>query len=883
MCVNMRLSVELKNITLRKVDPKTIKAMVSWNLFLLVAHACNSVTNVQSQHFNIDEERTQDIVCDQSDDTVDCVVDCIVSSSCSWLTIYGGAGDTVVNCDNYAACYKTTINGTGHTFVNCTEKYACYEAEIIGATGDTSVMCSGFHACFNATINGGQEDTFVNCTNTTSCAYAVITGGGGNTFVNSNADLSGWLAVINGGAGDTHVNCIVGECLSAWISCTERVPCMSATITGGGGDTSVRCHGVLTCDNATIHGGTANMFVDCVGIGACGNTTLNSGQGNMVINAEGTAALEATTINCLAPKYCNITAYGSELALRDSIIRADFKDGTKLFVNLVGPNVNGLARTQIYCPMDHKTGSEYTNDSFCNIHAEGTFVLEDTSIYAVEAFNNVYIECNTDDLIGKDCYENNHPTLYCTSQFNASCALEPSSDGNHMDFLDPDCLCADYVLPSPPPTAFPSVQPTTALPTFSPTKYDPEGDSPRTLYVSTSNGCDVGVCDTDAFDWNGHCYYDWFNALDGFDECCSNVNTVPPAQSTVCSVPREESIMINGTGTFSFHFAGDIYDKYLPSQGIYDNDEGEWILERCFTVADPFVCYHPTVTQIRYEEIDYNYANDKDQYLNLAYKNMSNLVNVPFCKSGTSRECGIWDTCPIDNGLLDIAWTSEGRYVLYWINGPGVRPRCGNYLSAISINVVLQLECSAFLRSSTCSTFTYTWSCLRGEGECAENDGHGTIKMDIGQYTFSETIRTADKQIRIVGQGEIKTTLTHDTPDQSLIDCYFKQCYITIANLSYNLTSTNVIQATNRGHIKFENIRFISNDDTTKVTFVFDDASQVLFSNCVFARQIITWNITNEASVSITQSTFKNINTNDGYDANSIFNIENAVLSISES
>eukprot|EP01083_Nonionella_stella_P119354 356700_1 len=111
---------------------------------------------------------------------------------------------------------------------------------------------------------------------------------------------------------------------------------------------------------------------------------------------------------------------------------------------------------------------------------------------------NVKIECDTREdrsTVHRDF------VLYCTQQFDENCTLQCPQNDVGIEIVDePNCFCADYVLPTPQPTHNPTMRPTTS-PSFSPTRYDPNQESPNILYVS-KKGCDAGPCDSDRFDWS---------------------------------------------------------------------------------------------------------------------------------------------------------------------------------------------------------------------------------------------------------------------------------------------------------------------------------------------------------------------------------------------
>eukprot|EP01083_Nonionella_stella_P209444 759222_1 len=281
--------------------------------------------------------------------------------------------------------------------------------------------------------------------------------------------------------GNATINCT--------IDCIEPNSCSYANIYGGAGPLFLDCIGTSSCSTANIYGGVAPMFLNCHGEGSCRSADIYTANTTTLIDAQGDYSLKWSDIWCNTTEYCNITVQGTE-ALEYAFIYADVVNGTKLYVNATGEMT--LKYTDIACPIDHIPGDRYSNDALCNIYAQGENVMFGTNIYAVESFHNVKIECDLNRT--GPTYE--YPVLFCGKHLDEPCALEcPQND---IDFLDPNCFCVDYTIPSPAPTHNPTMLPTTSSPTFSPTKYDPEEEPPNTLYVS-KNGCDAGPCDSDRF------------------------------------------------------------------------------------------------------------------------------------------------------------------------------------------------------------------------------------------------------------------------------------------------------------------------------------------------------------------------------------------------
>eukprot|EP01083_Nonionella_stella_P300614 1027285_1 len=607
-----------------------------------------------------------------------------------------------------------------------------------------------------------------------------------------------------------------------YTNCTGYRQCYHETITCDHGNAAVNCTidciGEYACDFADIYGGAGPLFINCHGYLACSKADIRT-RASTLIDGQGLSSLSNADIHCNTTEYCNITAEGW-MALYWADIYADIVSGTKLFVNATGESA--LQDTIIRCPIDDIRGDSYSNDALCNIYAQGDEVMKGTKIYAVESFYNAHIECDAPQTTISNPNVYNSVLLCAEFEFDQFCELECPQNGIGIEFVDEsNCFCADYMIPTPQPTHNPTMLPTTSSPTFSPTKYDPKEESPNVLYVS-KNGCDAGPCDSDRYVDEPHCLKDQTNVISS--KCTSN-----------------NTLLFNVTGvvTVTHSVTEDAYD-YCPTHphcsDDYVRNEGVEVL--CFGIDDG-QCYRPAVMEVLYQNIDYR---NESKYLNIGYRNESNLLNNKTCYSGTEWTCDEFIECPVRITPLDTVWSADaGPYALYITNGPGVNKYCFFPPNPpLRMNVKLSLQCG-----QPCQSVEYTWSCLNGsEFDCSQYDGNGKIKMDVGQYTFNGTMRISNKQIRIDGQSSNTTTLTHRTGTNiRLIDCYFRQCYLTLSNLSYSVTSStsNIIKASNGGNIEFQNVIFINEEENTTLSFIFEHEANVLFTNCVFEDQCITW------------------------------------------
>eukprot|EP01084_Bolivina_argentea_P154684 269609_1 len=515
----------------------------------------------------------------------------------------------------------------------------------------------------------------------------------------------------------------------------------------------IDCIGNNKCYSDTIHCNSTtdiDCVIDCIGNDACYATVINgTGEGNLVINAQKDWALYGSFVYCPKNKNCTINCNGSWAC---NYVYFIGDTGTKLFIKASGTEV--LAFSIVECSLDSISGPAYSNDAICSVFAQGKYdgMLDFLIIYASESLNNVKLICDTES--DTDCYADYaKPQLFCTDTLNVSCFMEQKMNQTGFSCMNPTDICNDYRFPTQLPSTTPTMEPTTMEPTFSPTQYDPQNDPPHTLYVS-NNGCDTGVCDTEYFDLTSHCNLNWFNTLDGYNECCDiyNSTAIPvvttSASSANCS--SNNTVIINNTDTVASVIAN-VYDYGVAGTKIL-----------CFQIETPFICYKPTIIKVEYESINYENGPEYDDYLNISYKNKYNYMNQIPCSGGTSAACGNFLECPINVQPPEEAWTvTEGPYIFYLINGKGVGPFCGAFNEERSMHVKLSIQCS--LIPSTCRSFDYGWKCLHGDVGCdtVSYNGNGRIKLDIGTFYFDDTFYIKNKQIKIEGKGYNNTILKH--------------------------------------------------------------------------------------------------------------------------
>eukprot|EP01083_Nonionella_stella_P019071 53013_1 len=692
-----------------------------------------------------------------------------------------------------------------------------------------TVNCTGYHACNHTVVD-------CNTTHPIKCS------------VHCNGEEACEYLTVNGGLGVVDVYCDKKDC------------CSRTTVYGGEGGTNVTCDGVFfphwvqSCPHMIIYGKgnvVANMYTwaspslivcdqddetalctyNAFGTHA-GGASVVGGAGDLIVNRKDFAN---TIIKCPPHRYCNITCTGKE-SCTGSGGGINATIGSKLFIHATG--IDTLKQAIIHCPPDALGGADYLDGGVCNIHIHNPGnQLGHALIYAAEGLHNLQVICDI-----PPCFDTNwNPQMFCNID---NCEL--TSNGTGLAYADPNCACRTFLLPSPQPTTSPTFPPSTYSPTFGPTLYDPE-EEPRTLYLS-QNGCDQGFCESPDFDWRSFC----------------DATPTPTPNPLECN--SNNTLLLNQTGTVTHSIKTNVYDE--------NNTTKEGVAVLCFDIEASFVCHNPTFVDARF--LSTYYFQDPDtRYLNIGYENRTNLLNPNPCWGGIHGICA-WLDCTLDTQpyQFDPQWTAtDAPYEIYLINGPLVYSWC--YGETISMHVELDVSCDAL--PSTCQSFNYTWLCLNGYLGCdaAGYDGHGKIKMDIGTYSHSDAFDVRDQQIRIQGSGS-QTVFEHDSDDDRLISCYFRQCYLTLSQLTYVPIATTdaIVSATDYGNLYFESVYFMNG-----VQFVLSSNGTAEFTDCVFAQAKFEWNITNNAHVSFTRCSFTNLTADGGV----LFVVQNADLSISNS
>ena len=263
------------------------------------------------------------------------------------------------------------------------------------------------------------------------------------------------------------------------------------------------------------------------------------------------------SVDCPPNAYCNVTGGGS--------IRGN--NNTKLFIT-----AGSLRRNTITCPPYSESG-----DAICSVTVQGVgrtpsphwaSPLHWTHFMSMNSFNGLKLTC-----IDPPCFRSTDatkPSIFCGLDYNHVCEIEPvdysAAVWNEWKCVDGgDSVCTDYSVPTHEPTTSPTTEPTTFSPTHSPTKYSPLDGPPRTLYVSESNGCDFGQCDSNDFNINdgNYCQSETFQQ----SQCCTDymptTTTTTNKSSTMCNA--NNTVMINDYEIYNNSVIANVYNSCLTT------------------------------------------------------------------------------------------------------------------------------------------------------------------------------------------------------------------------------------------------------------------------------------------------------------------------------
>ena len=130
------------------------------------------------------------------------------------------------------------------------------------------------------------------------------------------------------------------------------------------------------------------------------------------------------------------------------------------------------------------------------------------------------------------------------------------------------------------------------VPTYSPTKYNPNEASPRTLYVSASNGCDTGYCQSSSFEFAVYCELEEFQEL----SCCASIPIPSPTTApTSCVGWKVTGVDPDCDGEYIYmgldqngndYYKSNSNNRYLYFHPFYNDwnigDELEGTISRCW-------------------------------------------------------------------------------------------------------------------------------------------------------------------------------------------------------------------------------------------------------------------------------------------------------------
>eukprot|EP01084_Bolivina_argentea_P280386 479500_1 len=156
----------------------------------------------------------------------------------------------------------------------------------------------------------------------------------------------------------------------------------------------------------------------------CGTNSLCSSVNNCASNeacfivCDGNHVCENKTFHCPSNGKCIIQC-GTNISQKYSCHRTLFttKSDTKI-INITTQGINSMEYSTTFCPSSSNNIHGFSNN--CFIYAlDGQSQLSNINIYAVESYNDIYIQCKN-----RNCYDSSHlPTIYC-SDYSSSCDIE---------------------------------------------------------------------------------------------------------------------------------------------------------------------------------------------------------------------------------------------------------------------------------------------------------------------------------------------------------------------------------------------------------------------------------------------------------------------------
>ena len=107
-----------------------------------------------------------------------------------------------------------------------------------------------------------------------------------------------------------------------------------------------------------------------------------------------------------------------------------------------------LSEAEIHCPSISQNGAmDAMSNCNINVHGNGTDMLNATSIYSPNGFNDFVMECNYATSVQYNCFDDHEPSLYCYDaelQQNESCALTLSKISNEWKCLNEEVNICHY-------------------------------------------------------------------------------------------------------------------------------------------------------------------------------------------------------------------------------------------------------------------------------------------------------------------------------------------------------------------------------------------------------------------------------------------------------
>eukprot|EP01083_Nonionella_stella_P161115 527343_1 len=355
-------------------------------------------------------------------------------------------GDCLIECIGDSVCYGLAIScaRSGDCFVHCNGTNACYESPGItcpDAPYSCTVECEGIKACYETPIGSGSwyppnpgGNLVVRCLGPerATCEW--------NYFVCPSAPYTCNITcfgcydvptILGQDSGGVIVDCSfpAGDCRYGEIYCpTGDYPCV------------VSLRGGWNFRDGQIYGGGGPLLLDM------------------------DSAASQAYLYCPTNAECNITCVSPACLSSGTFIDARPSSVLNFFIETSEQMTSSSSTSEIYCPADVIGGSQN-----CNIYVsnpQGFVTLTEVEFWAVEGIHDLNFICDHENATNCTYFNaSDAPIVKCLEDYSTSCTLglyPVNATPSAVDWrcTDNTSICNTYMLPTPYPSADPTVEPT---------------------------------------------------------------------------------------------------------------------------------------------------------------------------------------------------------------------------------------------------------------------------------------------------------------------------------------------------------------------------------------------------------------------------------------